>query len=250
MKKKIYASLLVIGNEILSGRTQDLNIQFIGKELAKIGITLHEVRIIPDIEKEIIKNINYMRANFDYVFTTGGIGPTHDDITSLSVAKAFGLNLELHTPSAEKMKSHYAENLNEARLKMAYIPSGAKTIETNVTSAPGFEIDNVFVLAGVPMIAKAMFHTIAPKLNKGDPIISRYIEALVGEGDIATQLEELQNNFLNIDIGSYPFFRKGQIGLSVVAKGSNKKLIDEIIKKVEEIIKKRGQAYSIDSNVI
>lgn len=250
MKKNVYASLLVIGNEILSGRTRDSNIQFIGTELGKIGIILNEVRIIPDIEQEIINNINYLRANFQYVFTTGGIGPTHDDITSSSVAKAFDLPLELHAQSAAKMKAHYGQNLNEARLKMAHIPLNAKPIETNITSAPGFEIENVFVLAGVPIIAQAMFHTIAPKLNKGDPIISRYVEALIGEGEIAKQLEEIQDNFPNIDIGSYPFFRKGKIGLSVVAKGSNKKLIDDIINKVEQIIKKKGETYSIDSDVI
>ena len=250
MNKKLSAALIVIGNEILSGRTQDLNIKFLGSELGKIGIFLDEVRIIPDEEEKIIKTVHELRSKHNYVFTTGGIGPTHDDITSASIAKAFGVELEMHKPSAKKMSEHYGSNLNEARLKMAYIPLGASTIETKITSAPGFKIENVFVLAGVPMIAKAMFDVLLPELSVGPPIISRFIEALLGEGDIADQLEKIQNKFPDIDIGSYPFFRKGEIGLSVVAKGTSLEKIDNIIKEVEKIIKSKNRKYKIDDDVI
>lgn len=250
MNRNLSAALIVIGNEILSGRTQDLNIKFLGGELGKIGIFLNEVRIIADNENKIIKTVQELKDCHNYVFTTGGIGPTHDDITSLSVAKAFGAELELHEPSAKKMREHYGSNLNEARLKMAHIPSGASPIETKITSAPGFKIENVFVLAGVPMIAKAMFDALLPELSVGPPIISRYIEALLGEGDIANQLEKIQNKFPDTDIGSYPFFRKGEIGLSVVAKGTNPEKINNIIYEVEKIIKSKNRKYKIDDDVI
>ena len=250
MDKKLSAALIIIGNEILSGRTQDSNMQFLGRELGKIGIFLEEVRVIADNEDKIIETVHQLRNNYDYIFTTGGIGPTHDDITSLSIAKAFGVELELHEPSAKKMKEHYGGNLNEARLKMAHIPSGSSPIETRITSAPGFKIENVFVLAGVPMIARAMFDALSTELSVGPPIISRYIEALLGEGELANQLEKIQNKFSDVDIGSYPFFRKGEIGLSVVAKGINSEAINNIINEVEEIIKSKNCKYCIDDEVI
>ena len=250
MDKKLSAALIIIGNEILSGRTQDSNMQFLGRELGKIGIFLEEVRVIADNEDKIIETVHQLRNNYDYIFTTGGIGPTHDDITSLSIAKAFGVELELHKPSAKKMKEHYGGNLNEARLKMAHIPSGSSPIETRITSAPGFKIENVFVLAGVPMIARAMFDALSPELSVGPPIISRYIEALLGEGELANQLEKIQNKFSDVDIGSYPFFRKGEIGLSVVAKGINSETINNIINEVEKIIKSKNCKYCIDDEVI
>jgi len=250
MDKKLSAALIIIGNEILSGRTQDSNMQFLGRELGKIGIFLEEVRVIADNEDKIIETVHQLRNNYDYIFTTGGIGPTHDDITSLSIAKAFGVELELHEPSAKKMKEHYGGNLNEARLKMAHIPSGSSPIETRITSAPGFKIENVFVLAGVPMIARAMFDALSPELSVGPPIISRYIEALLGEGELANQLEKIQNKFSDVDIGSYPFFRKGEIGLSVVAKGINSETINNIINEVEKIIKSKNCKYCIDDEVI
>ncbi|MAI05954.1 MAG: hypothetical protein CBC47_02300 [Alphaproteobacteria bacterium TMED87] len=250
MDKKLSAALIIIGNEILSGRTQDSNMQFLGRELGKIGIFLEEVRVIADNEDKIIETVHQLRNNYDYIFTTGGIGPTHDDITSLSIAKAFGVELELHEPSAKKMKEHYGGNLNEARLKMAHIPSGSSPIETRITSAPGFKIENVFVLAGVPMIARAMFDALSPELSVGPPIISRYIEALLGEGELANQLEKIQNKFSDVDIGSYPFFRKGEIGLSVVAKGINSEAINNIINEVEKIIKSKNCKYCIDDEVI
>ena len=248
--KRKTSGLLIIGNEILSGKTIDTNSNFISKELAKRGVDTKEISIIPDAEDIIVLKLKEFSKKFDYVFTSGGIGPTHDDITSLSIAKAFGVELELHEPSAKKMKEHYGGNLNEARLKMAHIPSGSSPIETRITSAPGFKIENVFVLAGVPMIARAMFDALSPELSVGPPIISRYIEALLGEGELANQLEKIQNKFSDVDIGSYPFFRKGEIGLSVVAKGINSEAINNIINEVEKIIKSKNCKYCIDDEVI
>lgn len=240
------AALIVIGNEILSGRTQDVNIQFLATSLGKLGIPLCEVRVIPDIEDEIVDAVNTLRSIHSYVFTTGGIGPTHDDITAAAVAKAFGVPLERHQPSVEKMKKFYSARLNEARLKMADLPKGAEPIETRATSAPGIQIENVFVLAGVPSIARAMFDSVAPSLTRGAPVLSRFVEAHLGEGDIADTLTTIQNEHPHVDLGSYPFFRGKRIGLSVVAKGTDKSDIDTVIDKVAAAIRDLGHDPSVD----
>jgi len=240
------AALIVIGNEILSGRTQDANIQFLATSLGKLGIPLCEVRVIPDIEDEIVDAVNTLRSIHSYVFTTGGIGPTHDDITAAAVAKAFGVPLERHQPSVEKMKKFYSARLNEARLKMADLPKGAEPIETRATSAPGIQIENVFVLAGVPSIARAMFDSVAPSLTRGAPVLSRLVEAHLGEGDIADALTTIQNEHPHVDLGSYPFFRGKRIGLSVVAKGTDKSDIDTVIDKVAAAIRDLGHDPSVD----
>jgi molybdenum cofactor synthesis domain-containing protein len=239
--------LLIIGNEILSGRTRDANIEFLTSALGKIGVPVVEVRVVPDIEDEIVAALNALRAKCTYVFTTGGIGPTHDDITAAAVAQAFGVGLVRHQPSADKMERHYGDRLNDARLKMADLPAGAEAIETRVTSAPGYRIENVFVMAGVPSIAQAMFDTVAPSLAHGAPILSRYVEAHMGEGDLADTLTAIQNMFPNVDLGSYPFFRGGRIGLSVVAKGTDSDAIDGAIEQVADAIESMGQSYSVDS---
>jgi molybdenum cofactor synthesis domain-containing protein len=240
------AALIIIGNEILSGRTQDANVQFLASSLGKIGIPLREVRVIPDIEQEIVDAVNAMRAVHTYVFTTGGIGPTHDDITALSVAKAFGVGLKRHLPSVEKMEKHYGDRLNEARLKMADLPEGAEPIETRATSAPGFFIENVYVMAGVPSIARAMFDEVAPSLAHGVPVLSRFVEAHLGEGDLADALTSLQNKYPAVDVGSYPFFRSDRIGLSVVAKGTDQAEIDAVIEEASAAIHALGHKPSID----
>ena len=249
MSESPNAGLIVIGNEILSGRTRDANIQFLASGLGKIGIPLVEVRVIPDIEDKIISALNALRARLTYVFTTGGIGPTHDDITAEAVAKAFGVELERHQPSVAKMKHFYGDRLNDARLKMADLPAGSEAIETRVTSAPGFRVENVFVLAGVPSIAQAMFDAIVPSLAHGDPVLSRFVEAHLGEGDLADAMTQIQNTYPAVDLGSYPFFRGGQIGLSVVAKGTDAGAIDSAISEVVEAIKTRGQTCSVDSEL-
>ena len=241
------ASLIVIGNEILSGRTRDANIQFLASALGKIGAPLVEVRVIPDIEKEIVTAVNALRSKFTYVFTTGGIGPTHDDITAVCIAKAFGVPLVRHQPSVEKMEHYYGDKLNAARLKMADLPEGSEPIETRVTSAPGFRIENVYVLAGVPSIAQAMFDSVAPSLAHGAPIVSRYVEAHMGEGDLADALTEIQNAFPAVDLGSYPFFRTGRVGLSVVVKGTEVDAIDGAIEQVVKAVEALDHTYSVDT---
>ena len=214
--------------------------------LGKLGIPLCEVRVIPDIEDEIVDAVNTLRSIHSYVFTTGGIGPTHDDITAAAVAKAFGVPLERHQPSVEKMTKFYSARLNEARLKMADLPKGAEPIETRATSAPGIQIENVFVLAGVPSIARAMFDSVAPSLTRGAPVLSRFVEAHLGEGDIADALTTIQNEHPHVDLGSYPFFRGKRIGLSVVAKGTDKSDIDTVIDKVAAAIRDLGHDPSVD----
>ena len=240
------AALIVIGNEILSGRTQDANIQFFSSALGRIGIPLIEVRVVPDVEDEIVDAVNTLRAKASYVFTTGGIGPTHDDITAASVAKAFGVELVRHEPSVEKMERYYGDKLNTARLKMADIPDGADPIETRVTSAPGFRKENVFVMAGVPAIARAMFDSVEAGLAHGPPVLSRYVEAYMGEGDLADALTAIQSDFPDVDIGSYPFFRKNKIGLTVVAKGTDGNQIDQAIERVVSAIEALGNTCAVD----
>lgn len=249
MSENPTAALIVIGNEILSGRTRDANIQFLATALGRIGIPLREVRVIPDIEDEIVSAVNTLRAAHTYVFTTGGIGPTHDDITAAAVAKAFGVPLQRHQPSVDKMSQYYGAKLNEARLKMADLPEGALPIESKATSAPGIQMDNVYVLAGVPSIARAMFDSLAPTLAQGAPVLSRFVEAHLGEGDLADQLTAVQNQHVDVDLGSYPFFRGKRIGLSVVAKGTKQKSIDEAIEKVVAAIKQLGHTPSIDEEI-
>lgn len=243
------AALIVIGNEILSGRTQDLNIQFLGTSLGNIGIPLRHVRVIPDIEDEIVDAVNTLRAKHTYVFTTGGIGPTHDDITAASIAKAFDVGLVRHQPSVDKMEQHYGQRLNEARLKMADLPEGATAIETRITSAPGFRLDNVFVMAGVPSIAQAMFDEVSPSLAHGAPVLSRYVEAHLGEGDLADALTTIQNNYPDVDLGSYPFFRSARIGLSIVAKGTDQSQIDEVVARVIKAIETLDHTPSVDEPI-
>ena len=240
------AALIVIGDEILSGRTQDANIQFFASSLGKIGVPLVEVRVVPDVEGEIVDAVNALRTKVTYVFTTGGIGPTHDDITAASVAKAFGVDLERHEPSVEKMEHYYGHKLNAARLKMADLPMGAEPIETRVTSAPGFRIENVFVMAGVPVIARAMFDSVVADLAHGAPVLSRYVETHLGEGDLAEALTAIQAAFPDVDLGSYPFFRTGKIGLTVVTKGTDGDSIDNAIDRVVKAIDAMGKTCAVD----
>jgi len=249
MSTEVTAAIIIIGNEILSGRTQDSNINFLAKELSNIGIQLREVRIIPDVEGTIIDCIKILKGQYTYIFTTGGIGPTHDDITSLSVAKALNLKLKLHKDSVKKMEQQYGTKLNEARLKMAMLPEGAEPIKTRVTAAPGFKIENIIVLAGVPKIAEAMFYEILPILKKGRQIKSRFIEAFMGEGDIAKKLESIQRQHPKVEIGSYPFFRNKKVGFSIVARSIDENDVNKVIGLVAEEIKTLGIRPSIDKEI-
>ena len=227
-KKKINAAILIIGNEILSGRTQDLNVSFISNWLnTNCGISILEVRIIPDIEKKIISNILDLSKKFTYVFTTGGIGPTHDDITALSISKAFGVKYNFNQEAHSILEKYYGKkNFNDARKKMAKMPSGSKLIYNPSSAAPGFIIKNVLCLPGVPSILKSMMPNLKNYLVKGLKIESKTISVQAVESKIANYLTKLQKKYLKkIDIGSYPFFRLGKVGVSVVFRSTSKQLI-------------------------
>lgn len=214
------ACLIIIGNEILSGKTRDANLQFLAEELGKLGVHLLEARVIPDIEDTIVATVNELRSSFTYVFTTGGIGPTHDDITAVSVAKAFGRDLVLDQTAVKRMQRGKFE-LNEARLKMAHVPEGATLIDNPTTFAPGFKIENVYVLAGIPSVARAMFGTLVDELNAGAVIHSSNVDVYLKEGDIAKPLQAIALDFPDLDVGSYPFSRDGRYGANLVVRGTD-----------------------------
>lgn len=219
MNKPVTAALVIIGNEILSGRTQDKNLAHLAVKLNEVGIQLREVRVVPDIESTIVATINECRAKFDYVFTTGGIGPTHDDITSASIAKAFGVKLHRHPDAEKALRAHYtAEQINEARLKMADVPLGAELIPNAVSTAPGFRMENVFVLAGVPKIMQAMLDAILPHLKGGATVLSVSITTNLPEGAIAQGLTDIQSRYPDIDIGSYPMYERGNLSTTLVLR--------------------------------
>jgi molybdenum cofactor synthesis domain-containing protein len=215
------ACLIIIGNEILSGRTQDKNLSYIAEKLNEVGIRVMETRVIPDIESTIIDTVNELRARFDYVFTTGGIGPKHDDITSASVAKAFGVKLIRHPEAVRLLEESYAGRdvvLNEARLRMADIPEGATLVLNSVTAAPGFNIGNVYVMAGVPKIMQAMLATVLPTLSGSSTMHSVSIKTNLPEGTIADGLTDIQNAFPDVEIGSYPHFVDGGYSTTLVSR--------------------------------
>ena len=222
MPQTFSACIVVIGNEVLSGRTQDVNVNFLAKRLGDLGIPVREVRIIPDVAETIVTTINEVRARFDHVFTTGGIGPTHDDITSECISAAFGVPWEPEPTVWARMQAHYPEGgFNAARQRMATMPRGAVIID-NGHIAPGYSIGNVHVMAGVPAIMRLMFETLAPSLKGGSPVLSRSIHATgVKEGDIAAGLTAIQDRYPDLDLGSYPYFREGTGGVAIVAKGTD-----------------------------
>jgi len=221
------ACVVIIGNEVLSGRTQDANLKYLATRLGQLGIPLREARVIPDEREAIIATINEVRFKFDYVFTTGGIGPTHDDITSECVAAAFGVPWEPHPEAWRRLEAHYARQVppgefNAARQRMATMPRGAKLIDNIISVAPGFVIGNVYVLAGVPRIMQAMFEAVAPTLKGGPPIVSATVHAHgLMEGRIAEGLADIQKRYPEVEIGSYPYYRQSGGGVAVVAKGTD-----------------------------
>ena len=216
------AAALIVGNEVLSGRTQDSNLNAIAKKMFSLGIKLAEARVVADIESEIVEAVNALRGRYTYVFTTGGIGPTHDDITAASVAKAFGMPLVESPEARARLVAYYTESkLNPARLLMAKIPAGASLIDNSVSAAPGFRMDNVHVLAGVPDIMKAMLDVVATGLQKGPAIKVATINCAVPESILADELAAIATNYPQLDIGSYPSFRVGQIGLTLVVRGTD-----------------------------
>jgi len=224
---KVNAAILIIGNEILSGRTQDTNTSTIALWLNSIGVKVVEVRVIPDIEKTIIDTLNQLRKVNDYVFTTGGIGPTHDDITAKSISKAFSIDYEIHKEAFKILEAYYKPGeFNEGRQKMVWMPKDAKLILNPTSGAPGFNVKNVFCLPGVPSILKSMLGGLKNEIVGGQPILSHTISLRTVESEIAESLTNVQNKNKDVEIGSYPFFQAGKLGVSIVLRSENQSKID------------------------
>ena len=239
--KKITAAILVIGNELLSGRTADQNVSYLASWLNNsLGIKIGEVRIVPDIENKIIKSVLTLSKSYNYVLTTGGIGPTHDDITSKSIAKAFKLKYDFHKEAYDILEKYYKPGeFTEGRKKMAKIPENATLIYNPSSGAPGFIVENVFCLPGVPSILKSMVDGLKDKIVGGEKVLSQTISVQTVESEIAKSLETVQNQFQDVEIGSYPFFRLGKIGVSIVIRSIEKKQIDDCYKEIVSFLKKR-----------
>jgi molybdenum cofactor synthesis domain-containing protein len=241
MKAIPTAAVLVIGDEILSGRTQDTNSNTIARFLAPLGIDLKEIRVVGDNEDEIVQALNALRRRYDYVFTTGGIGPTHDDITADAVAKAFGVGIDYNPEVLEMLGARYQPGeFNEARKRMARIPLGARLIRNKVSVAPGFQIGNVFVMAGVPMIMQVMLEDVAARLTHGTVVHTATITARIGEGTIAGALAKLQRSFPAVSIGSYPFYRDDGFGVQLVVRGRDAQSVANASQAVEQIVREAG----------
>lgn len=235
----VTAAILVIGDEILSGRTKDKNIGFIADYLSRLGIDLREARIVPDVEDEIVDALNALRHRYSYVFTTGGIGPTHDDITADAVAKAFGVELfENEVIIARMLERLKPEDLNEARRRMARTPRGATLVDNPLTKVPGFKIDNVIVMAGVPSIMQAMMDSVAPTLNTGVPVIVETIEAGVPEGAYAAGLGDIAEAHSSLSLGSYPSLANGRFQNQIVIRGRDAAEVDVAKVEVEALLAK------------
>ena len=236
------AAVLIIGDEILSGRTPDTNTNTIARFLGALGIDLKEVRVVGDVEDEIVAGLNALRPRYTYVFTTGGIGPTHDDITADAIAKAFGVGIDYHPEALAMLATRIkAEDLNVMRKRMARIPFGASLVKNSVSAAPGFQIENVFVMAGVPKIMQAMLEDIAPRLARGRVVRAITISAPIGEGSIAVALAKLQDDHGDVAIGSYPTYREGGgYGVQLVARGRDEGEVEKVAQAIEEIVRNTG----------
>ena len=237
---KVNAAILIIGNEILSGRTQDTNTSTLATWLNSIGVKVGEVRVIPDIEKTIIDTLNLLRENYNYVFTSGGIGPTHDDITAASVSKAFGIKYEIHKEAYKILEAYYKPGeFNEGRQKMVWMPENANLILNPTSGAPGFSVENVFCLPGVPSILKSMLGGLTNKIVGGEPILSLTISLRTVESEIANSLTKVQNDNLDVEIGSYPFFQAGKLGVSIVIRSEDQLKIDNCNLQILEFVNKK-----------
>jgi len=236
--KEFTSAILIIGNEILSGRTVDKNTSFIAKWLGDLGISVEEVRVVPDKESLIIASLNELRKKYQYVFTTGGIGPTHDDITSESVAKAFGRKYDYNKEAYAILEKYYAKSdFNEGRKKMARMPEGAALIYNENGSAPAFSVENVFVLPGIPSYVEAMIPQLKKVLVSGKKIISTSLDAKVRESSIAVELEKIQNKYPEVDIGSYPYSNKDSFGTVLVIRSTDEIKIMECKFEIEKLVK-------------
>lgn len=237
-EKNPTACLLIIGNEVLSGRTQDANLKFIATRLGEIGIPLREVRVIPDVEQTIIDTINEVRAKFDHVFTTGGIGPTHDDITADAVAAALHAKIGHRADAMALLQAHYDRAglpFNDARQRMARIPDGAELIDNPISTAPGFTLGNVHVMAGVPNIFEAMLASLLPRLSGGLPLLSQSLRVMRGEGEIATAFGALAAEYPDLSMGSYPFNQQGAHGTNLVIRGQDPARLDEAMLRLTRL---------------
>ena len=235
------AGILIIGDEILSGRTQDTNANFIAKNLTSSGIKLEEIRVIQDDKKIIIDSVKSFSEKYNYVFTTGGIGPTHDDITAESVSKAFGLKYEIHKEAYKILEAYYKPGeFNEGRQKMVWMPENANLILNPTSGAPGFNIENVFCLPGVPSILKSMLGGLTNSIVGGEPILSLTISLRTVESEIANSLTKVQNDNQDVEIGSYPFFQAGKLGVSIVIRSQDKSKIDNCNSQILKFVKEKN----------
>ncbi len=239
-KTKVNAAILIIGNEILSGRTQDTNTSTLSLWLNSIGVKVQEVKIIPDVEETIINSVNHLRKIYDYVFTTGGIGPTHDDITAESIAKAFNLDYEMHKEGYKILEKYYKPGeFNKGRQKMIWMPKNAKLLLNPTSGAPGFSVENVFCLPGVPSILKSMLGGLKNDIVGGEPILSHTINLRTVESEIANSLTKVQNNNRDVEIGSYPFFQAGKLGVSIVIRSEDQNKINDCSSQILEFVKEK-----------
>lgn len=232
------AAMLVIGDEILSGRTRDVNAHFLAVELTAVGIDLNEIRVVSDDPEAIIAAVRALSGGFDYVFTSGGIGPTHDDITADCIAQAFDRSIDVRADARAILQAHYDRNgleLNDARLRMARIPEGADLIDNPVSSAPGFIVKNVHVMAGVPSIFQAMVAGVLPELSGGAPLLSRTMRVVRGEGDIASPLSKFADRYDDLSVGCYPFQKDGVYGANLVVRGTDETRLDHAFSELEEL---------------
>ena len=237
---KVNAAILIIGNEILSGRTQDKNTSTLATWLNSIGVKVNEVRVIPDVEKTIVDTLNILRKENNYVFTTGGIGPTHDDITAQSVSKAFGRKYEIHKEAFKILEAYYQPGeFNKGRQRMVWMPKNAKLILNPTSGAPGFSVENVFCLPGVPSIMKSMLGGLKNDLVGGEPILSHTISLRTVESEIANSLTKVQNQNKDVEIGSYPFFHAGKLGVSIVLRSEDQSKIDNCNSEILKFIKEK-----------
>ena len=240
-KTKVNAAILIIGNEILSGRTQDTNTSTLANWLNSIGVKVSEVRVVPDEEKIIVDTLNLLRNSYNYVFTTGGIGPTHDDITAQSVAKAFDRKYQIHQEAFKILEAYYKPGeFNEGRQKMVKMPENAKLILNPTSGAPGFSVDNVFCLPGVPSILKSMLGGLKNEIVGGEPILSHTISLKTVESEIANSLTKVQEDNKDVEIGSYPFFHAGKLGVSIVLRSENQSKIDICNSQILDFIKEKN----------
>mgnify|MGYP005812620947 CR=1 FL=1 len=239
----VTACVVLIGDEILSGRTRDANLAYIANHLNRIGIQVREARVIPDIEETIVAVVNEVRARHDYVFTTGGIGPTHDDITADAIARAFGVGIGPDPRAIAILEAHYKSTggeFTEARKRMARIPLGAELIENPVSKAPGFQMGNVFVMAGVPMVMQTMLDSLTGRLEGGATMLSRTVSGQIGEGTIAEALGAIQKRHPDVVIGSYPYYRGKVFGTSLVMRGTDAALLEEVAGEIAAMIRSFG----------